>query len=113
MINRRVAVAVCAMAILGAGEGMQASTVGAVQVPVRAMFGHEKMVHFGVTNATAAPLKLKCGEQVVSVDPGKTTEVKLPVGSKVTFAEVSGEHATGEVLAEVAHELNGTTIAVH
>ena len=113
MTARRVAIAVFAMTMVGASGAMHASTVGAVQVPVQAMFGHEKIVHFGVTNGTDAPLKLQCGEEVVSVDPGKTAKVKLPVGSKVTFIEASGKHVAGELLAQADSHLNGTTIAVH
>ena len=113
MMIRRVAIAVFAMTMMGANEAMHASTVGAVQVPVQAMFGHDKVVHFGVTNGTDAPLKLKCGEEVVSVDPGKTAQMKLPAGSKVTFVEANGKHAAGELLAQADSHLNGTTIAVH
>ena len=113
MMKRRVLIAVFAMAAMGTSEAMYASRLTAMQVPVRAMFGHDKIVHFGVRNETATPLKLKCGEEIMSVDPGKTAQVKLPVGTKVTFADASGAHAAGELLAQADGQLNGTTIAVH
>lgn len=113
MTIRHAVVAVFAMGLMGAGEAVYASSLTAVQVPVHAMFAHEKTVHFGVKNETAAPLKLKCGEELMSVDPGKTAQVKVPVGTKVTFVEASGPHAAGDLLAEAGGQLNGTTISVH
>ena len=112
MMKRRVLMAVFAMAVVGTSEAMYASSLTAVQVPVHAMFGHDKVVHFGVKNETLSALKLKCGEELVSVEPGQTAKVKLPVGTKVTFVEATGPHAAGELLAEAAGQLNGTTISV-
>ena len=112
MMIRRLEVAVVMLAGLGMSQAMYASSIGAVRVPVHAMFGHDKAVHFEVKNDTASPLKLKCGEEMMSVEPGQTAKVKLPVGAKVTFASASGAHAAGELLAEVAGQLNGTTISV-
>ena len=112
MMSRRATTAVFAVASMGLGHAMYASPMTAVRVPVHAMFAHEKVVHFAVRNETAVPMKLKCGEDVVSVDPGKTAQVKLPLGTRVTFAETSGAHAAGELLAEAGGQLNGTTIAV-
>ncbi len=116
MFMSRVCAAACVVALFGASEGVYAFPMISARMPVSAMLGHasrEKTVHFGLRNGTSAPLKLRCGDELMTVDPGKVVQVKLPVGSKITFAAASGSHAAGDVLEEVSSTLDGTTLAVN
>ena len=111
MKRRMLTIAVFVLASMSASDAVYAAPV-AVRVPVQAMFAKSKLVSFNVRNDTAAPLKLRCGESVMTVDAGKTMDLHLPVGAKVVTEEAAGTTAPGTVIAQVSNELKGTTIAI-
>ncbi len=114
MLMRRAGAIVFGVVMMGASAGLYAApkpaTTGEAQGVVAK---HGKMVSFMVKNETAGPLSLKLGDEPMTLDPGKMTKVTLPLGARVTFAEASGEHAAGALLAEANGVTKGTTITVH
>ncbi len=111
-MNRRIlSVAVLVVSSLCTSQAMFAAPA-ALPVSVHAMFGKTKMVAFNLRNDTAAPLKLKTGENVVTIGAGKTMNLKLPSGTSVTTEEATATLAAGTVIAQVTSELSGVTISV-
>ena len=111
-MNRRIlATAVLVVSSLSASPAVFAAPV-AMPLSIHAMFGKTKMVNFNLRNDTALPLKLKAGDSLVTIDAGKTLNLKLPAGTNVTTEEATGTHAAGTVIAQVTNELAGVTIAV-
>jgi hypothetical protein len=82
----------------------------AVHSPVHAMFSKEKTVKFNLLNATAAPIKVKCGDTEMTLQPGKDVPVKLAVGTKVVVEEASTHYTEGTVLTVVSSELSDATV---
>ena len=111
-MNRRTlssAVLVLASFCIPAARNASATVI---PMPVHAMFSKTKMVSFNFRNDSGAPLKLKAGETVMTIETGKTLSVKLPAGTSVTAEEATANHTAGSVIAQVSGELAGVTIAV-
>ena len=84
----------------------------APSLSVNAFFGKTKLVNFNLRNDSAVPLKLRCGESVMTVEAGKTMDLHLPVGARVVTEEASASHPSGTIIAEVSSQLSGVTISV-
>ena len=93
MLIQRAGAVVFGMVMMGASAGLYAAPLPAVQGETQVAAKHGKMVSFSLKNETAAALNLKCGDEPMVLDAGKTTKVTLPMGERVTFAEASGMHA--------------------
>ena len=110
-MNRRMIVVVClSVASMFMSEAVYAST--AVHVPVAAMFGKTKLVKFSLRNDSNAPLKVKAGDNPMTIDAGKSVELQLPVGAKIVADDDTTVHKAGDLIAQVSTELSGVTIAV-
>jgi hypothetical protein len=57
-------------------------------------------------------MQLKVGEQIVSLDPGKTVAVKIPVGTRIVVNAATPKHPAGELIAEVTTALDNATVAI-
>ncbi len=84
----------------------------AIHSPVHAMFAKSKLVKFSLRNDGAAPLTLKAGDETITLEAGKTKDVELAVGTRITRQEATGTEQAGTVIAEVSKQLSGTTIAL-
>lgn len=113
MPMQRAGVLWIGVVLMSAGPGLYAASLPAGQEVTQAAAKHGKMVSFTLKNDTGAALSLKCGEEPMTLDPGKTTKVTLPMGATVTFAEASGAHAAGSVLTQANSVTKGTTVTVH
>ena len=106
-----------AVAISVALIGLSASTAAyaaptSITVPVHAMFAKEKMVKLSVRNDTGALLELRVGDNVMTIDAGKTVALKLAVGTRILANAATSTHAVGSLLAEVSPQLNDATIGI-
>ena len=111
-MNRRSGVGVMVMAAsLVSAQAMYAAPA-AVHAPVNAIFAKVKFVKFTLRNDSAAPLKLKAGDTEVTLQPGKTVDVKLTEGQQIVAVETSPNYAAGAVITTVSDQLNGTTLAL-
>ena len=111
-MNRRLlSTAVLIVSSILASKAVYAAPV-AFPSSVHAMFGKTKMVNFNLRNDTAAPLKLKAGDSSLTIDAGKTLNVKLPAGTSVTTEEATATKPAGTVITEVTGDLSGVTISV-
>ena len=111
-MNRRIlSTAALVVSSLFASHAVYAAPV-ALPLPLHAMFGKTKMVSFNLRNDSATPLKLKAGDNVMTIEAGKTLNLKLPAGTSVTAEETTANYPAGTVIAQVSGDLSGVTIAV-
>jgi hypothetical protein len=111
-MKNRIAVSTMVVALsLIAGQAVYASPV-AVHSPVHATFGHPKTISFTVRNDAAQSMKLKAGDQEMTLAAGKTLSVKLPVGVSVVLLEATASTEAGKVLITVAPELQDAIVGL-
>lgn len=80
-------------------------------MPVHAVLAKSKIVKLAVRNDSGVSAELKVGDQVMSLDAGKTMALKLPVGTRILMNSATPNHSAGELLTEISIELNNTTLA--
>lgn len=97
----RIAAATFLAAIFFAAVPASFAAVGSVHSPVHAYFHGDKKIKFSLSNGTGAPLELKVGDQVMTLQPGQVTPLKLPVGTRVTTNTATEHHKVGDVIVEV------------
>jgi hypothetical protein len=83
-----------------------------IQSPVHAMFAKSQTVKVSLRNDSSSQLQLKVGEQVMSIDAGKTVAVKVPVGTRIVMNAATPTHQAGELIAEATAALDNTTVAI-
>lgn len=71
-----------------------------------------KDVKVSVRNETKAPLKLRAGDNHVTVNPGETTKMKLPVGQQIVSDETNSTFTEGSVVTTVGESMEGNTVAI-
>lgn len=99
-------------AVLLAGETVYAAPMTAFNVPVQAKMGKTKLVKLQLRNDSKEPLKVKAGDQEMTLQPGVETPVKLAPGTTIVAEETTPSFTAGSVLATVSAELNNATIAL-
>ena len=108
-IQIAIAVAVV-VAGLGAPVYVHAAPAGS-DAPVHAVLAKSKTVKLAVRNDSGVSAELKVGDQVMSLEAGKTVGLKLPVGTRIVMNSATPNHPAGELLTEVSTDLNNTTLA--
>ena len=81
-------------------------------VPMHVAFSKSKTVKLALRNDSGSPLELKVGEQVMSLEAGKTVSVKVPVGTRILVNAATSKHQAGDLLAEATSSLDNTTLAI-
>ena len=72
-----------------------------------------KMITLSFRNDSAEVLELRAGEKVLTLEPGKTATLRLPLGMQVCLNKATSKHAVGYVVANADSYLDQTTIALH
>jgi hypothetical protein len=83
-----------------------------VPSPVRIAYSKTQTVKVALRNDSGTQMQLKVGEQIVSLDPGKTVAVKIPVGTRIVVNAATPKHPAGELIAEVTTALDNATVAI-
>jgi len=109
-MTRSVLTSMVLGASLLSGAAMHAETPTSVSAPVP--FTNAKLVHFDLRNDTAAAIKVQAGAIELTLRPGYTVDVKLPVGLNVVAESATPERAAGSVLVQVAEALAGSTVEI-
>ena len=111
-MNAKIRSAV-AMAVTVIGLSAYTTAYAApIPVPVHAMFAKTKMVKLNLRNDSSAPMELKVGEDVITIDAGKTIAVKAAVGARIVTTTSTASHPSGTLLAEVTTALSDATIGI-
>jgi hypothetical protein len=84
----------------------------ATPLPLHAMFAKTKMVKLSLRNATSVPLELKVGDTVMTIDAGKTVDLRLAIGTRILSNVSTASHQAGALLAEVTTALDSATISI-
>jgi len=110
----RVAFATLLAAIFLAAVPATYAAVGSIHSPARAMFlNGQKKVKFNVRNQTGAPLELKIGDQITTLQAGQVMGFKLPVGTRVLSNTATGHLHVGDVVVEVTDSMySDSTISI-
>ena len=99
----RIAFATLLAAIFFAAVPATYAAVGSIHSPARAMFlNGQKKIKFNLSNQTGAPLELKIGDQITTLQAGQVKGFNLPVGTRVTMNRSSGRYHAGDVIVEVS-----------
>jgi hypothetical protein len=112
-MNRRNVVTAMVLAASIFTTGAVYAAPASVHSPVHAMLGNQKLVSFNLHNATTEPLKVKAGDQEMTLSPGSVTKVKLPAGTKIVTEEATAKYEVGSVLATVSSELKDATVTLN
>lgn len=91
-----------AILFLAALPGASASV--SVHAPVHAMFGShgQKSIKINLRNDTGAPMELKIGDKVATLQAGQVVSEKLPVGTRITTDTATANHKVGDLIVEIA-----------
>jgi hypothetical protein len=103
------------IAVIVAGFMASAAVYAApnnVPSTVRVAYSKTKTVKVALRNDSSSQMQLKVGEEVVSLDPGKTVAVKVPVGTRIVVNEATSTHQAGELIAEATTALDNSTVAI-
>jgi hypothetical protein len=112
MNHRNVVTAMVLGASMLTGEAVYAAPV-AVHVPVNAIFGNVKTVKFSLHNNSTDVVKVKAGDTEMTLAPGKTVDLKLPVGTKVLAETESKNYHVGDVVATATQDLTYATVVMN
>lgn len=107
------AVAVVILCNFLAVPGANAATSLAVNTP-SSMFGSHKpnLVKFRLRNDLKGAVDLKIGEDPITIRPGQTIKISLPIGARITVAAAISGYSAGDLIAVVGSELDDTTVAI-
>ena len=72
-----------------------------------------KTVNFSLRNDSKMEMKVKVGENVIILQPGKAVPVKIPIGEEVVAVDASSNFPAGTVLAVAGSQLSDATIVLH
>jgi len=111
-MNRRSVFGVMVMAAtLVSAQAVYAAPT-AVHSPVNAIYSNAKLVKFTLRNDSSAPLKLKVGDNEMTLLPGKPVDVKLATGQQIVAVETTATNQAGTVLATAMPGMDGATVSV-
>jgi hypothetical protein len=75
-----------------------------IHSPVHALFGGngQKSIKINLRNDTGAPLELKIGDKIATLQAGQVVGEKLPVGTRIVTNTATANHKVGDVIVEIA-----------
>ena len=76
------------------------------------MLAKSKTVKFAVRNDSGSLIELKVGDQVMSLDAGKTLSLKLPVGTRILVNTATAKRQAGDLIAEASSDLENATLTI-
>jgi hypothetical protein len=112
MKARVVLTAMAATAVLCTSPVVYAAPAVGLRVPVQAIFSHTKLVNLNLRNDSATAVKVKAGDQRVTVEPGKTVSLKLEPGTQVVAEEATTKYAAGTVLTVATPGLSNAVVVL-
>jgi hypothetical protein len=77
------------------------------------VFSRKKTITLSFRNDSAAVLELRAGEKVLTLEPGKTAALVLPLGMQVCFNKATSKRAAGDLVVVAASFLDQTTVTLH
>lgn len=84
----------------------------AFHVPVHAIFSKTKMVKFTLRNETKETVQVSVSGNTMSIEPGKSTDVKVADGEKILAANTTEHYAAGSVIVVASSAISDTNIVL-
>jgi hypothetical protein len=114
IMKTRIAFATLSAAAFLAAVPAAFASVGNIHAPVHAMYFHgEKQIKFSLSNETGAPLELKIGDKVETLQAGQVVPLKLPVGTRITTNTATSSHKVGDLILEVSTSMySNSTLSI-
>jgi hypothetical protein len=84
----------------------------AFHVPVHAIFAKSKMVSFTLSNQTKETVQVTVSGNTMSIEPGKSTNVKAAEGEKVLAANTTAHYAEGSVIVVASSAISQANIVL-
>jgi hypothetical protein len=90
------------------------ASVQRIHPPMHAMFSNgQKNIKINLHNGTGAPLELKIGDKVTTLQTGTVMSVKLPVGTRITTDTATENHKVGDLIVEISEGMyNDSTLTI-
>jgi hypothetical protein len=90
------------------------ASVQSIHPPMHAMFSNgQKNIKINLHNGTGAPLELKIGDKVTTLQTGTVMSVKLPVGTRITTDTATENHKVGDLIVEISEGMyNDSTLTI-
>lgn len=102
----RVALATFFAAALFAAVPATYAAAATMPPSIHAMFFKgEKKIKFSLRNQTGAPLEVKIGDQVTTLQAGQVMPFKLPVGTRITSNTATQHLKVGDLILEVSDSM--------
>jgi hypothetical protein len=117
LMNRRNLIAVSVVAAsLFTSQAVYAAPAATFS-SMHAMFGKSKTtqpktVQLTLRNDCTTARDILVGDQAMTIAPGKSVNLNLPVGTKIVANDSSATHQSGTLIAEVASYFKGNTIVL-
>ena len=111
MKNRMFAGIMVMSAVLVSSAAVYAEPAG-IPTPTHAAMANSKLVKFTVRNDSKSPITVKMGDTEMTFAPGKSTDVKLAVGTQLVAQNAGSGFEAGSVLAVVSTTLNSATLVL-
>jgi hypothetical protein len=108
----KVAVTLAMAVTLCLPAAVYAAPTTNIHAPVHALFSNPHKVSLTLHNDSQEFLKLKAGDQELTLKPGEDTTIKLMNGEKVIAETASANHTAGEVIVTASNDLNGATVRI-
>jgi hypothetical protein len=87
--------------------------VGHLDLLANAAIGRSKEVKFSLIYESGSPMVLKDGDDIIKLQPGKSIDVKEPMGSRIVVVDSPVQsHKPGEVILEVSGTLSGAVVHI-
>jgi hypothetical protein len=98
----RIALTTLLAAVFFAALPATYASVRSVQPPVHALFfSGQKNIKINLRNDTHAPLELKIGDTVTTLQPGTVLGEKLPVGTRIITNTATTDLKVGDLVIQV------------
>lgn len=77
------------------------------------ILSRKKTITLTLRNASAAALELRAGEKRLTLEPGESETLVLPLGVEVCFNKPTAKSKAGDLVVTAAAYLDQTTVTLH
>src|SRR5438309_12067431 len=109
-MKTRTLLAAAAVVVLLPSSHAALAASTSFHAPLHAMFAKEKSVKLSLRNSSAAAIELKVGENLMTIAPGQSINVDLPVGTRIVANSSTSSIQSGTLIAQVSKELTGAVL---
>jgi hypothetical protein len=110
MTHRILAVTTMAVVSLITAPALVAAPVSGIRI--HAKLDNAKTISFSLRNDSKEAVTVKAGDQQLTIQPGKASNIKTADGTQIISVTATATHTAGEVLAVASTTLSGNTLVI-